>query len=344
MNEFLNKAGDYYEKLSENLFLWMFKNKSEYGDEYPKEIYKGIKLEPELRNVLSDIQLGSIIIAFITITIYFLSILFAKDIINLYSNSYKNQVNIKNESNTKITQEIIKSNPQKKISIKKSTSLITNLSPVASNEVFQNTIRIIGRIISIVFSGFVGAMIALWLDKINRPHLDILAIEDANIEQIYGSEKLVPGRCKFFRLKVINKPLNNNFLSIFFSRETAQQLNAFITFKELNKTMKGRWSDTLELAYTDTYSKIKLANFPDTVSIYAGKDTILDVFAKFESYNQAYGWNNEAYLDHNAWKTDKYKLSPGDYKIEVVVAGTNATIKKTFSIHIDKTIEQTSLT
>lgn len=71
MNEFLNKAGTYYEKLSENLFLWMFRNKKEYGDQYPKEIYKGIELEPELKTTLSDIQLGSIIVAFFTITIFF---------------------------------------------------------------------------------------------------------------------------------------------------------------------------------------------------------------------------------------------------------------------------------
>lgn len=136
----------------------------------------------------------------------------------------------------------------------------------------------------------------------------------------------------------------NKYLSIFFSRETAQQLNAFITFKELGKTMKGRWSETLELAYTDIYNKIRLANFPDSISLYPGDDTILDVFAKFETYDHAYGWNNEAYLNNNSWKTEAYNLVPGDYNIEVVVAGTNGTVRKTFTIHIDKTIEATSLT
>lgn len=78
MNEFLNKAGDYYEKLSENLFDWIFRNKMNYGDEYPKEIYRGTNLEVTMDNVLSHVQIGSIIIAFVCIAIYVAVIFFGK--------------------------------------------------------------------------------------------------------------------------------------------------------------------------------------------------------------------------------------------------------------------------
>ena len=78
MNEFLNKAGDYYERLSENLFHWMFKNKTNYGDKYPKEIYKGINLEVTMNNIFSHVQTGSVIVAFICITIYVAIIFFGK--------------------------------------------------------------------------------------------------------------------------------------------------------------------------------------------------------------------------------------------------------------------------
>ena len=342
MNEFLNKAGSYYERLSENLFLWMFRNKKEYGDEYPKEIYKGLELEPELKTILSDVQLGAIIVAFFTVTIFFLSILFPnKTILATIKTSYKAPITIsQNKLNSETKQIFIKPSLKKSTNIKNKNPVnktINNLSTV-SKEVAKYLTGLVG----VFFSGFVGALIALWLNKINNPDLDIIALEDSNVELNYGPERPVSGRCKFFRLKVINKPLNKYF-SIFFSRETAQQLNAFITFKELGKTMKGRWSGTLELAYTDVYNTIRLANFPEPVSLYPGDNTILDVFAKFETYDHAYGWNNEAYLDNNLWKTEAYKLLPGDYNIEVIIAGTNATARKTFEIHIDKTIEATSL-
>ncbi|MFA5770653.1 MAG: hypothetical protein WC894_04140 [Patescibacteria group bacterium] len=343
MNEFLNKAGSYYEKLSENLFLWMFRNKKEYGDEYPKEIYKGLELEPELKTILSDIQLGAIIVAFFTVTIFFLSMLFQNKFISITTKtSYKASsiaVN-QNKLDSKTKQIFIKPSLKKSTNVKNNNSV--NTINIVLSTVFKDIIKYLLGLVGVFFSGLVGALIALWLNKINNPDLDIIALEDANDELNYGPERPVPGRCKFFRLKIINKPLNK-YLSVFFSRETAQQLNAFITFKELGKTMKGRWSGTLELAYTDIYNTIRLANFPEPISLYPGDNTILDVFAKFEAYDHAYGWNNEAYLDNNLWKTEDYKLLPGDYNIEVIIAGTNATTRKKFKIHIDKTIEATSL-
>lgn len=341
-NEFFNKAGDYYEKLSESLFIWLFKNKTEFGNEYPKEIYTGNQLKPELKNILSDIQLGSIIIAFISIIVYFFIFLFGRGV-NIKLSKSIDLVKVKNEVTVKSVKTIIKSSSQKNKSLNNNIYLSANPSFTNFNKAMQKVVGVIKKMMEIFFSGFIGAMIALWLNKINNPKLDIIATESANIEIDYGSEKPVPGKCKFFRLKVVNKPLNK-YLSIFFSRETAQQLNAFITFRELGKTMKGRWSETLELAYTDNYNRIRLANFPEPISLYPGDNKILDVFAKFESYDHAYGWNNEAYLDNNLWKTETYKLNPGDYSIEVIIAGTNATIKKTFTIHIDEVINKTTLT
>lgn len=93
INEFLNEAGDYYEKLSANLFQWIFKNKKDYGDEYPKEIYRGINLKLALNHVLSDIQLGSIIVAFISITIYFIVLMFG-NIPKTETKKYRNQLGI----------------------------------------------------------------------------------------------------------------------------------------------------------------------------------------------------------------------------------------------------------
>lgn len=71
MNEFLNRSGDYYEQLSENLHLWMVRSGKNYGQTYPKEIYKGIKLTIKGSNILSNIQLVSLGLGFVFVSIYF---------------------------------------------------------------------------------------------------------------------------------------------------------------------------------------------------------------------------------------------------------------------------------
>lgn len=329
MNEFLNNAGSYYERLSENLFQWIFKNPEVHGDEYPKEIYTGIQLKPELKNTLSDVQLGSIIVAFVSLILFLTTTLFP---IN-----FERKVKVDGTIKKTVTKKIVSTASASLVQDKKikdsSQNNLLNIDLLAKFVLF---------FISSLVAGFIGALVALWLDKVNSPKLDVIATEDVNISGIYGSEKLVPGRYKFFRLKVTNKPLNK-LQSYIFSRQTALQLNALLYFKQINKTMKGRWFDTLELAYADEYNKVRLANFPDFISLYPGESKILDVFVKFESDNDAYGWNNEAYLNNNLWKTNKYKLVPGDYNIEVQIMGTNTIVKKRFIAHIDSTIEKTNI-
>lgn len=76
INEFLNDAGDYYEKLSENLHLWMLKHKRESGVEYPKEIYQGLKLKIESDNRLWNAQLVFLGTGFVSVALYFFLHLF----------------------------------------------------------------------------------------------------------------------------------------------------------------------------------------------------------------------------------------------------------------------------
>lgn len=71
LNEFLNRSGDYYEQLSQNLHLWMVRAGKNYGPEYPREIYKGIKLTIKGNNTLSYVQLISLGMGFVFVAIYF---------------------------------------------------------------------------------------------------------------------------------------------------------------------------------------------------------------------------------------------------------------------------------
>lgn len=105
--------------------------------------------------------------------------------------------------------------------------------------------------------------------------------------------------------------------------------------------MKGRWAETLELTQASPFELVKLANFPDPITIFPGDSAILDIFVKYDNDNEAYGWNNEAYL-HN-WRTPYYQLDPGDYDIEIILSGVNAQTKKIVKGHIGTTTDTTYL-
>lgn len=193
-----------------------------------------------------------------------------------------------------------------------------------------------------VSGGFLGAIIALLFQNNTLAKLEITASEEANDEKVYPLGFVVPGKWKFFRVKVENKPVNKK-LRWLFKRQPAQQVNASITITQLDKTMRGRWAGTLELPEENPLNRIRLANFPDPVTINPGYSEILDVFAKFESDEEAYGWNNKAYF--NKWRTPDYKMIPGNYEIIVEVTSENgAYCKRVFKAHIASTINNTYLT
>ena len=190
-----------------------------------------------------------------------------------------------------------------------------------------------------IIGGFVGAVIALFFEKLKNPKLEIIANEEANQDHVY--QNVTPsGRYKFFRVMVVNKQLPK-YISWLISRSSAQQLSAAIRFVQIDQTMKGRWASTLELAQANPLDYLKLANFPDPITIFPGESTFLDIFVKYENESEAYGWNNESYL-HN-WRTPYHKLTTGTHQIEITLSGVNAQRKNTFTAHIQPTIDNTKI-
>lgn len=215
------------------------------------------------------------------------------------------------------------------------------LNSSKENSSNQKPESILSKFLWSVIGGIIGALIALWLEKFKDPDLKIEVSESANSFHNYPNGYVVPGEWKFFRVRVVNRPLPR-YLSWIMSREVAENVRAQISFREINQTMKGRWSGTLELPFTSPSDQMRLANFPDPETIFVGDHVLLDIFAKHDGDNEAYGWNNEAYL--NAWRTAKYKLNPGDYSIEVKIMGINAEKKIRLKAHIAKTIKATTVT
>jgi len=203
------------------------------------------------------------------------------------------------------------------------------------------SMNLLKSFIGTIISGFVGAFIALWLDTFNNPDIEISITEQANTEGTYPMDKPVPGHFKFFGLSVKNKEIPPFLPKRFFNREAAEQLDAKITFIELNKTMKGRWTTTLELPFANPQDAMRLANFPESKNILAGVSENLCVFVKFEKDIEAYGWNNEGYL--HQWRTPDYRLNPGIYNIEVVIEGLNVKKKALFKINVAQKLEDCSI-
>lgn len=211
---------------------------------------------------------------------------------------------------------------------------------------YQNPKPIPNLIMNNLFWSFIGAVIgslfALVAQKYQDPKLKIIAEESANDDHVYPVGHINAGqRWKFFRVHVRNCA-PNKYLSWIIKRSTAQQVNAKITISELNKSFKGRWADTLELVNASPFEIIRIINYPDPITIIAGEQTPLDIFTKCGSDQEAYGWNNEAYL-HN-WRTPHYMMTPNDYHITVQVVALNGTqIKTELIAHIGNTIDETYL-
>lgn len=218
---------------------------------------------------------------------------------------------------------------------------ISSIDKTNTNKLIKNQNKMynsINKFFWSIIGGFIGAIIALLLEKwFKNPFLKIISNDNANQSNFYPQ---MGGTWKFFRVNVINKPLPK-IISWICDRNSAQQVNAKISFIELNKTMKGRWANTLELPSASQSDILRLVFFPEPQTIYAGENEYLDIFVKHEYDNDAYGWNNEAYLATNNWRNKNYTLKPGDYTINISLSGINCQIKKTFHAHIDNTIDQT---
>lgn len=75
-NTFLNLAGDYYEKLSERMHLWVVNHDIATGSDYPKEVFKGLALSFQMNNVLSWAQLIFLVFSVICTLGYFFNFLY----------------------------------------------------------------------------------------------------------------------------------------------------------------------------------------------------------------------------------------------------------------------------
>jgi hypothetical protein len=194
-------------------------------------------------------------------------------------------------------------------------------------------------IISLIAS-LLAAIIVLLIERMRLPNLVIIDDNKANTTPTYGQEYGENrGKWKFIRVSVLNKQMP--FFLKWLTRQTAENCRAMISFfndaGEAIFTMKGRWADTPELAFLPPNEGIIKILYPEPVSISVGDRQVLDVVAMKEGEREAFGWNNEAYFNH--WKTQKYRLSKGEYNVKIDISTQNGiSFTKTVKLEIGEDI------
>lgn len=198
------------------------------------------------------------------------------------------------------------------------------------------------NIILSVATTFLGVLLALWIDRMRMPAVEIDVTEEAHSDNTYPANSFNAGqRWKFFRVAVINHKMP--FLLKWLVRQTAENCRAILNIKGIDNqtsfSFKGRWSSTPELPFLKDNAILRLFE-PDPVTILAGEREFLDVIAKYEHDKEAYGWNNESYY-HN-WRNPNYKLERGKYKVKITINTQNGTsVTKIFFLVIGDSIENT---
>ncbi len=199
-----------------------------------------------------------------------------------------------------------------------------------------------GSIILSVVTTFLGVLLALWIDRMRMPLVEIVVTEKAHSDNTYSAGSFNAGqRWKFFRVSVVNRKMP--FLLKWLIRQTAENCRASLSIKGIDNqtsvSFKGRWASTPELPFLKDSAILKIFE-PDPVTILAGKQEVLDVIAKYEHDKEAFGWNNESYV--HGWKNPNYKLERGKYKVKITVNTQNGTATtKSFFLVVSDSIENT---
>ncbi len=163
-----------------------------------------------------------------------------------------------------------------------------------------------------------AVIVALIFDKKRFPKVAIYAEEEKVINTYQGR-----GTWNFVRFFVENTAMP--WYLKWLPRQVAQNCSATLEFFNEDGTslfiMRGRWANTPEMVHISPHSFVERTLFPDSISIFAGEREPLDCIVQKDGDSEAYGWNNEAYL--NDWKTPHYKLIVGKYIVKVRVITQN---------------------
>lgn len=184
----------------------------------------------------------------------------------------------------------------------------------------------IASIVGSLIASLLVLIIVFFFERKRLPVLRIHVLEEANADDTYRDPlpQALQGRWKFFRVFVENKALPK--LIKWIPRQPAENCRTNIAFFKLGGefpifVMRGRWASTPEIAHIPKDEIELRVLHPDPITIPPGEQERLDIVAKHAKDNEAYGWNNDSYV--NMWKTPQHRLDPGNYTVKIDISTQN---------------------
>ena len=200
------------------------------------------------------------------------------------------------------------------------------------------------EIASIVAGGVITILVTIAVEALRQPRLRLVA--GSTVTNTYE-----PGRpAKELRsvyVNLFNDPLP--WLARWMSRNAALQCTGTITFHHLDgqrffaRTMPVRFSRTpepvpLQVVIGETSVAIfdpSRATAESRIDVYPGESTPLDVAAKFDSEDEAYGWSNLSYFSNPQWRDPNWKLPRGRYLVAITISSSGKKCRGLFRLMND---------
>jgi len=195
-------------------------------------------------------------------------------------------------------------------------------------------------ILGALIGAIVAAGVAVFIEFLRKPELDILIVPPVDLTYQQGPATLQ----RSLRLNLINKALP--WWESWMCRNAAQQCNGTITFHHLDgqnflgRAMPIRWTGTpqpIPLVFQFQNQQAAIID-PDRIAlqqrvdVYPGEAEQLDVACRFDNESGCYGWTNENFHSTPRWRNPNWSLPAGRYLVYVVIRSSGQKCSRVFRI------------
>lgn len=202
-------------------------------------------------------------------------------------------------------------------------------------------------ILPLLVSALASIVVSLLIEKARIPELEIGSPHEERVPFNSGGTPI--GVAASYRLRVSNKQ-TSRFLRWFVHRHVARDCRATLTFVARDGVpiprleMPGRWAGSVQPVPIEGVvgaSKERVVLYDHArfaaasrIDIPPDISEVLDVAVHFEGDADAFGWTNSSY--RYGAREPQYRLTPGEYAIEVSVFAEGVTARKTITMRIGR--------
>ena len=196
--------------------------------------------------------------------------------------------------------------------------------------------------IGIVGGGILTILVAIWVEWLRRPRLNVLV--EPPIDMVMNPGDL---RARTLRVLVSNNALPS--LVFFMVRAPALQCRGKITFHRyvdgheiFSRAMAARWAGSLQPTAIPVVNPngevISFIHDPERVGlgsridIYPGETEPLDVVARIEGDMHCYGWNNESYFVQPFGRNENWRLGSDRFLVKITIVSSGQKIERVFRL------------